>query len=95
MFTTLISTEELAARLGDPQTAIIDCRFSLDDTERGRREYLRAHIPGAVYAHLDEDLSGPVVPGKTSRHPLPKPEDFARRVGEWGIDDETQVVVYD
>src|SRR5690606_22526222 len=54
-----------------------------------------AHIPGAVYAHLDEDLSGPIEPGKTSRHPLPDVETFVETLSAWGIDDDTQVVVYD
>ncbi|TRZ90015.1 MAG: sulfurtransferase, partial [Rhodocyclaceae bacterium] len=46
---TLISTDELAAHLGDPHWIIIDCRFSLADTEHGRRAYAKAHIPGAHY----------------------------------------------
>ena len=70
-YETLISAEELQAHLNDENLVIIDCRFSLEDTELGRRAYQEAHIPGAVYAHLDEDLSGEIIPGKTSRHPLP------------------------
>ena len=94
-YTTLISTAELIEHLDDPAWAIVDCRFSLADTERGRRDYLAAHIPGALYAHLDEDLSGPVITGQTGRHPLPDPDDFARALGEWGIGGGVQVVVYD
>jgi thiosulfate/3-mercaptopyruvate sulfurtransferase len=94
-YTTLISAAELAQYLDDPAWAIIDCRFSLADTERGRRDYLAAHVPGALYVHLDEDLSSPVVAGQTGRHPLPDPELFARTLGEWGIGDGVQVVVYD
>jgi thiosulfate/3-mercaptopyruvate sulfurtransferase len=93
--TTLISTAELAQHLADPDWAIVDTRFSLTETEAGRRDYQRAHIPGAVYAHLDEDLSGPIIPGKTSRHPLPAIETFARTLSNWGIGAGTQVVVYD
>ena len=74
---------------------MVDCRFSLDDTERGRRDYLKAHIPGAVYAHLDDDLSGKRIPGKTGRHPLPEVQSFAATLSSWGIDADTQVVVYD
>jgi thiosulfate/3-mercaptopyruvate sulfurtransferase len=95
MYTTLISTADLAAHLADPAWAIIDCRFKLDDKAAGRQDYLAAHIPGAVYAHLDEDLSGPIVPGKTGRHPLPTVERFAERLSRWGIDAATQVVAYD
>ncbi len=94
-YTTLISTAELAQHLADPDWAIVDTRFSLTETEAGRRDYQQAHIPGAVYAHLDEDLSGPIIPGKTSRHPLPAIETFAQTLSNWGIDSGTQVVVYD
>lgn len=98
-FTTLITPTELAQHLDDPNfannCAIIDCRFSLVDTEAGRRSYLAGHIPGAVYAHLDEDLSGPFVVGKTGRHPLPSVEKFAQTLSNWGIDDTVQVVAYD
>ena len=70
-FTTTISVAELARHLGDPGWVIVDSRFKLADTNQGRVDYERAHIPGAVYAHLDEDLSGPIIKGVTGRHPLP------------------------
>ena len=94
-YTTLISATELAQNLGTPNWVVVDCRFALGDTEQGRRDYQQSHIAGAVYAHLDEDLSGPIVPGQTSRHPLPKVETFAQAVSNWGIDTNTQVVAYD
>lgn len=94
-YTTLISTEELYQHLTDPDWVMVDCRFSLDDTEQGRREYWQAHIPGAVYAHLDEDLSGPIIPGQTGRHPLPDIDATARTFSSWGIDSAAQVVAYD
>lgn len=94
-YTTLITPDEVHANLSDPQWTIIDCRFSLADPAQGRREYKEEHIPGALYAHLDEDLSGPIVPGRTGRHPLPTPEIAARRFGAWGIGAGQQVVAYD
>ena len=94
-FTTLISTTELARHLDDPDWAILDCRFTLADPARGRRDYLQAHIPGAIYAHLDEDLSGPVVRGQTGRHPLPSIIMAAQTFSSWGIAPGVQVVVYD
>jgi thiosulfate/3-mercaptopyruvate sulfurtransferase len=94
-FTTLIDASELSLHLNDKDWAIVDCRFSLDNTERGRRDYVEAHIPGAVYAHLDHDLSGPKIPGKTGRHPLPDMRAFAETLSAWGIDSDTQVVAYD
>lgn len=95
MFTTLISSEELLAHLADPAWAVVDCRFSLADPGRGRRDYQEAHIPAAVYANLNEDLSSPVIPGQTGRHPLPDVAVFAATLSHWGIDESTQVVVYD
>ncbi len=94
-FTTLITTSELIPHLNDANWAIVDCRFSLDDTERGRRDYLQSHIPGAIYADLDRDLSGTKIPGKTGRHPLPDVHSFSKTLSSWGIDSGTQVVVYD
>lgn len=94
-FTTLISPAEVAAHLDDPDWVIVDCRFSLADTEKGRRDYLARHVPGALYAHLDEDLSSQIIPGRTGRHPLPAVDDFAQTVSSWGIDARVQVVVYD
>ncbi len=95
MFRTLISAEQLAGRLSEAGWRIVDCRFSLADTGAGRRAYAAGHIPGAVYAHLDEDLSGPVVPGQTGRHPLPDKEQFMARLSAWSIDEHTQVIAYD
>ena len=52
-YETLIAADDLERHLDDPDWVVVDCRFSLVDTERGRRDYLQSHIPGAVYAHLD------------------------------------------
>jgi len=95
IYTTLISTTELAQHLTNPDWAIFDCRFSLADPERGRRDYAQAHIPGAIYAHLNEDLAGPIIPGVTGRHPLPTIDSASDKFAEWGIDDRVQVVVSD
>lgn len=94
-YTVLISTDDLAPHLGDPDWVIIDCRFRLDNPAFGRQAYSEAHIPGAVYAHLNEDLSGPLVPGQTGRHPLPSIEEFNKTLSTWGIDERVQVVAYD
>jgi thiosulfate/3-mercaptopyruvate sulfurtransferase len=91
---TLICTEALAAELADPLLAIVDCSFRLDDTGWGRSEHTKSHIPGAVYAHLDEDLSGAKT-GGNGRHPLPSPGVLAETFGRMGIDSTTQVVAYD
>lgn len=93
-FDTLVSTEKLAAHLDDPTWCIVDCRFSLADAGAGEQAYRQGHIPGARYAHMDRDLSGPVTES-SGRHPLPDPADLMRTFGRWGIGSETQVVVYD
>lgn len=95
MFNSLIEAQDLYLILQDRNTVVVDCRFSLQDTEAGRQAYLAGHIPGAVYAHLDEDLSARIIPGKTGRHPLPSVEHCEQLFSKWGIDDEVQVVVYD
>ncbi|MCB0565258.1 MAG: sulfurtransferase [Phaeodactylibacter sp.] len=95
MYTTLISTKDLAQNLDNEDWAVIDCRFNLSDTEAGRRAYRNGHIPGARYVHLDEGLSGPIVPGKTGRHPLPNPDVAAMRFERLGIGNDVQVVAYD
>ena len=93
-YTTVVSTGILAEHLSDPNWVIVDCRFTLTDTEAGRRAYAAGHLPGARYAHLDEDLSAPKT-GSNGRHPLPDPAVFAQTLGRWGIDAGKQVVVYD
>jgi thiosulfate/3-mercaptopyruvate sulfurtransferase len=94
-YTQLISIEELAAHLDDPGWIVFDCRFLLSQPDEKEKYYLKAHIPGAAYAHLDRDLSAPVILGQTGRHPLPTPEEAARRFGLMGIGPGMQVVAYD
>jgi len=94
VLSTLVDTESLAAHLDDPAWAIVDCRFNLADTEEGERLYADGHIPGAVYAHLDRDLSAPKT-GTNGRHPLPSVEAMAAMLGRLGIEGSTQVVAYD
>lgn len=94
MLTTLISADELSRHTSDPNWLIVDCRFDLAKTESGEQAYREGHIPGAVYAHLDRDLSSPITP-ESGRHPLPHPARFAQRLGEWGVSHDTQVIAYD
>ena len=94
-YNTLISVAELSSHMGDKDWLIVDCRFSLADSEKGRQEYLLGHIPGAVYCHLNEDLCSPVIQGITGRHPLPSVEIATQRLSQLGIGSDTQVVAYD
>lgn len=91
---TLVQAETLADALGRSDLVLVDCRFSLADTAAGERAYAQSHLPGAVYAHLDRDLSDHGKQGQ-GRHPWPEAADFAARLGEWGISPQTQVVAYD
>jgi thiosulfate/3-mercaptopyruvate sulfurtransferase len=93
-YTTLVDTATLAAASGRPEVAIVDCRFDLANPGAGEQAYARAHIPGAVYAHLDRHLSGPKT-GTNGRHPLPEPDVLEQTLGAFGIDRSTQVFVYD
>ncbi|MDN6857557.1 sulfurtransferase [Pseudomonas sp. CAN2814] len=91
----LLTAEQLAARLDDPKLVLLDCRFSLEDAAYGARSYQENHIPGAHYADLNQDLSAPVVAGVTGRHPLPDPRELQERLRAWGLDADSEVVLYD
>jgi len=94
--------EEGATRLMDaratagaaPPLTVVDARFSLADPQSGAQRYAQGHLPGALYADLNRDLSDL---GRTGhgRHPLPDSDAFAARLGAWGIGPQTRVVVYD
>ena len=94
MYRTLISARELHGQLGSKQPVIVDCRFDLAQPHASERAFAAGHVPGAVYAHLDRDLSSPVTP-TSGRHPLPTPESLARLFSSWGVDATVQVVAYD
>jgi thiosulfate/3-mercaptopyruvate sulfurtransferase len=90
----LMSVQALSERLSSDDTVVFDCRFDLHHPQMGREAYLSAHIPGAYYLDLEQDLSGPAVPGR-GRHPLPDPEALAVKLGAAGVDEQATVVVYD
>ena len=95
MYTTMITTDELADRLSDPSLALFDVRHDLMQAERwGADEYQKAHIPGASFFHVDNDLSG-AKNGVNGRHPLPTPEAVAALFSRVGIDSTKQVIAYD
>ncbi len=94
-YTTLMSTAQLAQHLDDTNWIVFDCRFSLADADRGRRDYQKSHIFRAIYAHLNADLSGPIAPGVTGRHTLPDVEAISRFFSQSGLDQNSQVVAYD
>ncbi|EPN60197.1 rhodanese-like domain-containing protein, partial [Pseudomonas syringae pv. actinidiae ICMP 18807] len=91
----LISPERLAMRQKTPGLVILDCRFALEDADYGQRNYAQGHIEGASFADLKRDLSGPVIKGKTGRHPLPEPAALLESIQAWGINADSDVVLYD
>ena len=94
IFTTLIDKRTLANHLQDPDWIIVDCSYDLADKNAGRNAYLEAHIEGAVFADVHDDLSGPPVTD-SGRHPLPTEEALNRLFSRLGINKDSQVIVYD
>ncbi|MEA3195924.1 MAG: thiosulfate/3-mercaptopyruvate sulfurtransferase [Betaproteobacteria bacterium] len=88
----LVSTEELATHLA--AWRVFDCRHDLMKPDLGEQQYREAHIPGALFAHMERDLSAPKN-GKNGRHPLPDPAAFAAWLGKKGLKKDDQVVCYD
>ena len=93
-YTKLIGAADLLGQIGAAGLRVLDCRFNLFEPGEGRRQYREGHIPAAVYADLDKDLSGEVGPA-TGRHPLPAAGRLAQVFGRLGIGSGIQVVVYD
>jgi thiosulfate/3-mercaptopyruvate sulfurtransferase len=90
----LISPECLVGYLNHDNYLIVDARFSLLDSNEGKKAYYQGHIPNAVYAHLDDDLAGKVT-SLTGRHPLPDIDQISMLFRSWGINNKTHVIVYD
>ena len=91
----LISVEDLVARSGDPHVRIVDVRWVLGQPGAGRQAYEAGHIPGAIFLDLDGDLAIAPGPGRTGRHPLPDPANFATTLAHAGIGSHDLVIAYD
>jgi thiosulfate/3-mercaptopyruvate sulfurtransferase len=91
MYTTLISPETLRSLRHDAR--VFDCRTRLGDRQLGPTAYAAGHIPGALYASIDDDFAG--APGAGGRHPLPDPVQLRDRFRGWGVNDDDQLVFYD
>jgi thiosulfate/3-mercaptopyruvate sulfurtransferase len=90
----LVTVEELRGHLDDQRWRVVDVRHDLFDTDAGIRAYRAGHIPGAVFAGIDTDLSGPKT-GSNGRHPLPARDELIEKFRRWGIDNDSQIVAYD
>ena len=94
-FDTLISVEEFKPLITSGHVVVLDCTYYLNDFDKGRREYLHQHIPGAYFMDIGHDLSSPVIKGVTGRHPLPDPAVLTYSLRACGIHNDSQVVAYD
>jgi thiosulfate/3-mercaptopyruvate sulfurtransferase len=93
-WTTVVQADILSMALNRPDVVILDCRFSLLDPAFGEQEWRRGHVPGAIYANLERDLSDMSRQGQ-GRHPWPEQRAFLDKLMQWGIEPTTQVVAYD
>lgn len=94
VFSSIINVNDLKENLDQPDWVVVDTRYDLADIGAGKKAYLDAHIPGALFADINDDLSGPPLTDH-GRHPLPSAEQLNRLFSRLGINNNTQVVVYD
>ena len=98
MYTTLISAQELSRHIDDPAWVIVDCRHDLVNLAFGREAYAAGHLPHALLADMETELSGAKRGADGAfrgRHPLPEKEALAAVLRRWGVNPATQVVAYD
>lgn len=98
MYTTLISAADLARHIDDAGWVAVDCRHDLANLSAGRDGYAVAHLPHAVFADMETELSGAKRGADGAfrgRHPLPDRETFIETLRSWGVNEGTQVVAYD
>jgi thiosulfate/3-mercaptopyruvate sulfurtransferase len=98
MYTTLISAADLAAHVDDPRWVIVDCRHDLMNLAAGREGYAGGHLPNAVFADMESELSGEKRGADgvfRGRHPLPSRAALIETLRGWGVNDDSQVVAYD
>ena len=93
-FDDLIDVGDLKLILPSGSCRVIDTRFDLSDAQKGQAAYLAGHIPGASFAHLDDDLAGEINVD-SGRHPLPDVGEFIKKLRSWGVRNDSMVVVYD
>ena len=94
-YRSVVDPDVVQEHLSDQTWVVLDARFDIDDEARAGEDFLEGHIAGAQFADLAEHMAGEIVPGKTGRRPLPRPEAFAEQARAWGIGPGVQVVVYD
>ena len=91
---TIISLQQAIEKLSADNVVWIDTQFEFGKSAEAYKLYEQQHIPGAVYFHLDEDMSGPILQ-HGGRHPIPSIEEFTEKLRTAGISNDTEVIVYD
>ena len=95
MYNTLIDAQTLALHRAAPDWLVVDCQYDLTDKSAGYQRYLTEHVPGAVYADLQRDLSSPHPVTDRGRHPMPSVAQLERQLSALGVSNHKQVVAYD
>jgi thiosulfate/3-mercaptopyruvate sulfurtransferase len=90
----LVTPSWLAAHLGEPGIVVVDVRWYLKG-KKGSDAYAEGHLPTAVFADVDRDLSSLPAPGRPGRHPLPHADAFADFLARIGVGEHDVVVAYD
>ena len=93
-YSTIVSTEVLAENVSNSDWEILDCRISLTDHDAGLKGYRENHIPYAQFCHIEDDFCSPIT-DQSGRHPLPDIPKLLQKLGNIGINNNTQVIVYD
>ena len=88
----LVTTEWLAAELGEPDLVVFDAtKYLPNEPKDGHAEFLREHIRGAAFFDIDQvadtDTELP--------HMVPTPGRFAKLMGALGVGNDSRVVFYD
>ena len=94
-YRTLISATELESIINESDVVVLDARFDIDSEPQAALNFREGHIPGARQADVSKHMAGEIIPGVTGRRPLPVKSDFTETIRGWGIDQSTQVVIYD
>jgi thiosulfate/3-mercaptopyruvate sulfurtransferase len=98
VYTSLIEAAALAPHVNDANWLIVDCRHDLVNLAAGREAYAAGHLPNALFADMEHELSGAKRDANGAfrgRHPLPEQDAFIELLRSWGVNDDTQVVAYD
>jgi len=93
-YETLITAQDLSGLCAHTPVLVVDCRHDLMDKQKGHRAYAQSHLPNAVFADVERDLSDLTKQG-LGRHPLPDAEAFAATLARWGYGAQQQIVAYD